>query len=368
MSARIRPARTDEGSALREIERLAGVRFREVGLPAVADDEPASIETLARYADHGRSWVAVDASDVPIGYALVDVVDGCAHIEQVSVRPDHQGSGVGRALIDHVRHWASDHDLPAVTLTTFTDVPWNAPLYRHLGFRVLDDNEIGPELRRLRDRETAHGLDPATRVCMRSDVCRLRERRLPRAPAAGADGTRAGSTGRAWNDEPVDADTPHAVGRLVVITGLPGSGKTTLATELCASVPACRMCPDDWMMAAGIDLWDEAARAQIEAFQLTLTLGLLRTGRNVVIEWGTWAREERDALRDAARAIGAPVELRYLSAEVDELWRRIVERDLEGRWASRPIGRHELDEWLEIFQPPTSAELATYDQPQRQST
>lgn len=170
MSARIRPARTDEGSALREIERLAGVRFREVGLPAVADDEPASIETLARYADHGRSWVAVDASDVPIGYALVDVVDGCAHIEQVSVRPDHQGSGVGRALLDHVRRWATDHALPAVTLTTFTDVPWNAPLYRHLGFRVLDDDEIGPELRRLRDQETAHGLDPATRVCMRSDV------------------------------------------------------------------------------------------------------------------------------------------------------------------------------------------------------
>src|SRR5215831_3221511 len=86
------------------------------------------------------------------------------------------------------------------------------------------------------------------------------------------------------------------IGRLVVLTGLPGSGKTTVAIRLAGSLPACRMCPDDWMMAAGIDLWDGASRARIEAFQLDLSLGLLRAGRNVVIEWGVWAREERDAL------------------------------------------------------------------------
>jgi hypothetical protein len=60
--------------------------------------------------------------------------------------------------------------MPAITLTTFTDVPWNGPLYRHLGFRVLTDDELGPELRALRDRETAHGLDPAQRACMRADL------------------------------------------------------------------------------------------------------------------------------------------------------------------------------------------------------
>ena len=115
------------------------------------------------------------------------------------------------------------------------------------------------------------------------------------------------------------------------------------------------------MMASGIDLWDESARAQIEAFQLTLALDVLREGQNVVIEWGVWTRAERDALRDAARSIGAPVELRYAFAGTDELWRRIVERDLEGRWGSRSIQRHELDEWVRIYQPPTSDEFATYD-------
>lgn len=159
----------------------------------------------------------------------------------------------------------------------------------------------------------------------------------------------------------MDADTTPACGRLVVSTGLPGSDKTTLATALADSMPAHRMCPDDWMLASGIDIWNESARARIEAFQLTLSLDLLRTGQNVVIEWGVWARAERDALRDAARSIGAPVELRYAAADTDELWRRIVDRNLEGRWGSRSIQRHELDEWAKLYQPPTDDELTTYD-------
>lgn len=158
-------------------------------------------------------------------------------------------------------------------------------------------------------------------------------------------------------------DSRSGVGRLVVITGLPGSGKTTLARELAASMPAARMCPDDWMMASGIDLWDADARARIEQLQGELAFALLGAGDNVVIEWGVWAREERDALRDAARAIAAPVELRHVTAPVDELWRRIVERDREGKWSSRPITRAELDEWCGRYEEPTAAELATYDQP-----
>lgn len=149
----------------------------------------------------------------------------------------------------------------------------------------------------------------------------------------------------------------------MVITGLPGSGKSTLARELAASMPAARMCPDDWMMASGIDLWDADARSRIEQFQLDLTLTLLAAGTNVIVEWGVWTRGERDALRDAACATGASVELRYLTAPFDELWRRIVERDVEGRWASRSITRVELDQWYRDYEAPSDEELATYDQP-----
>jgi hypothetical protein len=77
---------------------------------------------------------------------------------------------VGRALIDRVGGWAVERGMPAITLTTFSGVPRNAPLYRHLGFRDLTEAEIGPQLRSVRDEETAHGLDPATRTCMRLDL------------------------------------------------------------------------------------------------------------------------------------------------------------------------------------------------------
>jgi GNAT superfamily N-acetyltransferase len=150
------------------IERRAGEQFHLVGLDDIADDEPASVETLVGYATAGRCWVAVDEHDTPVGYILVDDVDGNAHIEQVSVYPHFQGTGVGRTLVEQARTWAQDSGRSAVTLTTFADVAWNAPLYAHLGFVVLDDDEIGPELHALRQEEAARGLDNLMpRVCMR---------------------------------------------------------------------------------------------------------------------------------------------------------------------------------------------------------
>jgi GNAT superfamily N-acetyltransferase len=163
----IRSSGPDDGPTLREIERLAGERFREVGLDRIADAEPPSVETLTAYAAAGRSWIALDAGDRPVGYVIADEVDGNAHLEQISVRPDRQGMGVGRALINRVRAWAHQTGRPAITLTTFMLVPWNAPLYAHLGFVPIPEDEIGPELRALRHAETFQGLDPAFRICMR---------------------------------------------------------------------------------------------------------------------------------------------------------------------------------------------------------
>lgn len=165
----IRPATAGDGHAVRAIERAAGEAFRAIGMDAVADDEPIAVDELAAYAADGRSWVA-EVGGAVAGYVLVDVVDGAAHVEQVSVHPDHQGTGVGRALLEHVRRWAAERAMAAVTLTTFREVPWNAPLYRHLGFVDLDEDELGPELRALVAAEAAHGLDPAARTCMRTDT------------------------------------------------------------------------------------------------------------------------------------------------------------------------------------------------------
>lgn len=166
----VRPVRPDDIDTIRAIERRAGERFRTVGLDHVADDEPLPADEIGRYARAQRAWVAAGADDGPVGYVLADVVDGAAHIEQVSVDPDHQGRGVGRLLVEKVTGWAAATGHRYVTLTTFDRVPWNRPLYEHLGFRVLSEEEIGPELRAVRATEAAHGLDPAGRVAMRIDL------------------------------------------------------------------------------------------------------------------------------------------------------------------------------------------------------
>jgi ribosomal protein S18 acetylase RimI-like enzyme len=163
---------------LRELERDAGQRFREVGLGFVADDLPPPVEVLVGYADAGRGWVAVDSAGVPVGYVLVDIVDNAAYIEQVSVATSQQGRGIGRMLVEQARKWASENDLPAVTLTTFSHVPWNKPLYEHLGFRVLATEEIGPGLRSLMELEASHALDSAVRVAMTAAPLACERRRF----------------------------------------------------------------------------------------------------------------------------------------------------------------------------------------------
>jgi hypothetical protein len=72
--------------------------------------------------------------------------------------------------VEHVVTWARDRGDAAVTLTTYRDVEWNAPLYHHLGFRVLRDVELTPGLLARRAEEARHGLDPRDRVCMRLDL------------------------------------------------------------------------------------------------------------------------------------------------------------------------------------------------------
>jgi GNAT superfamily N-acetyltransferase len=166
----VRAARSEDGPAQQQIETEAGKRFEEVEMLAVAGDEPLSLTLLAKYANEGRAWTAVDEEDCPLGYVLVSIVDGLAHIDQVSVSPEVQGQGIGRALIDQVVEWAAGRGMTAITLTTFGFVPWNRPLYERLGFRVLDDTEVGPDLRALREHEAALGLDVDLRVCMQRDL------------------------------------------------------------------------------------------------------------------------------------------------------------------------------------------------------
>jgi GNAT superfamily N-acetyltransferase len=147
----IRRARPDERELLLDIERAAGRAFADIGMPEIAEDEPAPVTA---------AWVAVDERDEPVAYLTSSEVDGCAHIDQVTVHPSHARRGIGAALIDHL---ATVSGKP-LTLTTFRDVPRNAPYYERLGFRVF---EPGPELAALMREEEQRIPGDAPRVAMR---------------------------------------------------------------------------------------------------------------------------------------------------------------------------------------------------------
>lgn len=163
----IRAVEPDELPALQEIEWAAGQCFRDIGMAEIADDEPLPLGELARYHGSGLAWVAADDSGAPVAYLIADRVDGNLHVEQVSVHPDRARRGIGRLLLDHLADHALSEGAPALTLTTFTEVAWNAPYYARCGFRLLGDAELTPGLRLIRSRETAHGLDRWPRACMR---------------------------------------------------------------------------------------------------------------------------------------------------------------------------------------------------------
>ncbi|WP_406102868.1 GNAT family N-acetyltransferase [Streptomyces sp. NBC_01003] len=164
---RIRAVRLDELPLLQDIERAAGQCFRDIGMPEIADDEPLPLGELARYHHAGLAWVVASDADAPAAYLIADRVDGNLHVEQVSVHPDSSRRGIGRLLLDHLAAHATSTGVPALTLTTFTQVPWNAPYYARCGFQLMHDSSLTPGLWKIREREAAHGLDRWPRACMR---------------------------------------------------------------------------------------------------------------------------------------------------------------------------------------------------------
>jgi predicted kinase len=156
---------------------------------------------------------------------------------------------------------------------------------------------------------------------------------------------------------------------LHLLCGLPGSGKTVLARSIAASTGAFRFAPDEWIR----DIWGDKAesdgnqyRDQIEQLQWKIAKHALLRSIDVIIEWGTWGKSEREKLRDEARAAGARVRFYYLNVPRKTLKERILNRNRELDRDDFYIPEPEIDTFLDdcfrAFQAPTKEELATYDE------
>lgn len=158
----IRPARPEDLPQLVAVEAAADRVFADVGVGPLPS--PA---TIAAFADARAILVA---GDPPVGFARMEEVDGSAHLEQLSVHPDHARRGIGARLLAAACEWAWANGHAAVTLITFADIPWNGPFYARHGFTPLTN--LSPGLRALRQHEQAVGLDAlGTRLVMRRTRC-----------------------------------------------------------------------------------------------------------------------------------------------------------------------------------------------------
>ncbi|GAA3386723.1 GNAT family N-acetyltransferase [Cryptosporangium minutisporangium] len=161
--AAVRPAADEELAGLGEVEKASEAPFIEAGMIL-----PAEYSTADQLRKCAVVLVAPGPSGTPVGFASVDVVDGAAHLSQLSVDAAYGRQGLGRGLLAAVIGWARRNGLPAVTLTTYRDVAWNGPFYRRYGFVDLDDADLTPGLRDIRDHEIGMGLDEfGPRVAMR---------------------------------------------------------------------------------------------------------------------------------------------------------------------------------------------------------
>lgn len=165
---------------------------------------------------------------------------------------------------------------------------------------------------------------------------------------------------------PETTEAMSSPGTMILVCGLPGSGKTTLAKRLEAERGAVRMCPDDWIEALLADPHDTAEkdrlRDAVENLQWDLAKQYLTKGMAVILENGFWAEEERTQYAMEALELGARIELYALdSSDRDELWRRIEQRNKELTTATWVMAREDHEPHWTGFEPPTDEEIAFYD-------
>lgn len=155
----VRLATVADAARLPGIERSAARAFLATAHAAVADEPPSAPDAWIPAIAAGRLWVA-ESAGAPAGFVATGPLADALHIHELAVCADRQRRGIGTALMEAARAAATAAGLRALTLTTFADVPFNAPWYARLGFAVV--TAPPPHLAAILDREAARGL---TRRC-----------------------------------------------------------------------------------------------------------------------------------------------------------------------------------------------------------
>lgn len=161
----IRLANADELLALPAIERAAGKQFVEFGMDYL-DNITVSMETLIESQKSGHVWVITTDVAEAVGFAVISADETRIHLEEIDIEPAHSRQGLGKALIDAICDWGRSAGFMTISLSTFRDIPWNAPYYDRLGFKVVPESEMTESYCDVREAEAEIGLPVSQRVIM----------------------------------------------------------------------------------------------------------------------------------------------------------------------------------------------------------
>lgn len=163
----IRQAMPDDDLAdLPAMQIAAGALFRELGMDLVADGPAPVLAEFEAARTRGYLIVAVSCEGAFVGFVRMSPLDGALHVEQVTVAPDWGRRGIGRRLMRAAEQRALHQGFANMTLTTYRDVPFNAPFYEQFGWMALDDEDLTYGLAAQRCAEAAAGLDQWPRIAM----------------------------------------------------------------------------------------------------------------------------------------------------------------------------------------------------------
>lgn len=152
---------------------------------------------------------------------------------------------------------------------------------------------------------------------------------------------------------------------LHLMVGLPCSGKTTRARALEQQHSALRLTPDEWHIRLfGQDAEDaehDDRHGLIEALQWEAASRALAFGKDVVLDFGFWTREEREDYRSRATRLGASSEVHFLDVPERELLRRLTDRNAQPSAVAFHIPEAMMAPWIASFEKPTPDELRPRD-------
>jgi GNAT superfamily N-acetyltransferase len=138
------------------IELSAAQAFRGWDVPDSVLAQCAPADAWKPQLAAGTLWIVDDAG--PVAFLAASRHGKRLHIDEVDVDLAHQRQGLGRRLIGEAIAWARRSGVERLSLTTFRNIPWNAPFYASLGFVEWEPDQAPATIRQALAYEAARGL------------------------------------------------------------------------------------------------------------------------------------------------------------------------------------------------------------------